>query len=80
MVGRKKEGERIPERDYRLGSITGDPIEPPVLLSETSMGEPCPHCGADALFPVRVKMEMGVGTYIGCAACPYASPMILMLM
>jgi len=56
-------------------------------------GEPrpyCPNCGCAALSEIAVKVEpqglhkmlmgeaaTGYGTYLGCPACPWASPMIV---
>jgi hypothetical protein len=43
----------------------------------------CPHCKCEQLFEIEVDVEgpylnggAGVGYYMGCAACPWASPMI----
>jgi hypothetical protein len=44
---------------------------------------PCPNCGGLTLFTINVDVKLkrlhggrGTGCYLGCAACPYASPMI----
>jgi hypothetical protein len=44
---------------------------------------PCPNCGCEKLFLIEVAVEherliggKGTGVYGGCAACPYASPMM----
>lgn len=43
----------------------------------------CPNCGCVELMMITVEMTnpklkggKGVGTYVGCPACPYASPMM----
>lgn len=44
----------------------------------------CPNCGCEGLFQITVEVkglpglnsERGTGTYVGCAACPFASPMV----
>lgn len=43
----------------------------------------CPHCECEKLFEIEVDVKgpnlkggLGVGYYLGCAACPWASPMI----
>lgn len=44
---------------------------------------PCPRCQCKTLFEIEVDVEdsrlrggKGVGLYIGCPACPWASPML----
>ena len=45
--------------------------------------ELCPNCGAGvAVIKVRIEMAVltegvGTGTYDGCPACPWASPMLV---
>jgi hypothetical protein len=64
-------------RDYGLpktqeaGVPTWTPTDPPL---------PCPNCGGQ-LAQVQVKVTMkllrggeGMSNYLGCPACPYASP------
>jgi len=43
----------------------------------------CPHCGCKEVMQIEVDLESrmlkggkGVGYYIGCPACPWASPMM----
>jgi len=45
---------------------------------------PCPHCGCRTLYDVVVTIESpllvtgkGAGFYVGCPACPFASPMLM---
>ena len=46
---------------------------------------PCPNCGCITTCMIEVNVTnhpllrrgSGVGTYIGCPACPWASPMII---
>lgn len=53
------------------------------------LDEKCPHCGCQTLFGIEVKVENPssllrrpkephevVGRYVGCPACPWASPMM----
>lgn len=53
------------------------------------LNEKCPNCGCQTLFGIEVKVMNPspllrlpkepheiVGTYVGCPACPWASPMI----
>ncbi len=69
-------------RDYGLpkstpaGTPTWEPLEE---------GAPtCPNCGGKVCrVQVRVKMELlsggvGLSTYLGCPACPWASPAVAM--
>ena len=44
----------------------------------------CPYCRCDTLFHIEVDVEnpllrggKGVGNYVGCPACPFASPMVM---
>jgi hypothetical protein len=75
-----------PEREYGYGKPP-KPIGAPVAVEAEGL-PPCPHCGCVRTFSLTVKLEAGppqlrvpegcvpVGTYIGCPACPFASPMI----
>lgn len=75
-------------RQYGLQE-TGHPKGPPVAKPlETSDDKPksvCPHCGCEQLMEItirNVKMPQlrggkGIGHYIGCPACPWASPMVV---
>jgi hypothetical protein len=62
---------------------------PPSVTSQ--LPGPCPHCGCGQVFDIKVEVDETsvhpmlrrpdephrvVGRYIGCAACPWASPMI----
>lgn len=67
-------------RDYGLGN-TGTPIEAPTWKQNPEL-PPCPNCGAEVV-EVSVLMEqpllrggVGLGLYIGCPACPWASPCV----
>jgi len=77
--------EKEPLRDYGFGDspkVDG----PPRLMGYAP--EPCPHCSCTPVFkieaileeaPPNLKVPPGhqvVGMYVGCAACPWASPMI----
>lgn len=72
-------------RDYGLGDepkVEGSP-----KVGER-LEEECPHCGAHGIFQITViiknppsylkvlKGKVPVGRYMGCAACPWASPMM----
>lgn len=70
-------------REYGLPK-PGTPIEPPKLLVEEPCPFPCPHCGGNTVFGITIKVENPAGQtgifkghYVGCAACQYASPMIV---
>lgn len=72
-------------RDYGLGSH-GRPDGPPRIKGRLK-GRKCPNpiCKGETLFEVEVTMVdvkiltggKGVGLYIGCAACSWASPMTI---
>jgi len=70
-------------RDYGLGDSTENVTSKPRLVSG-QLDEACPNCGGIALFGIHVDVEhpnlkgsKGTGFYVGCAACPYASPMLM---
>lgn len=77
-------------RDYGLGDSTeavrGKPrakiVDDPEVLAQIAETGGCPHCGCETIMEVEVDVEnpqlrggKGVGTYLSCAACPWASPM-----
>ena len=71
-----------PERDHGLG---GSPeVEGVPRLSDNQPAPfDCPNCGGMTLFRIEVTVKIpllvggkGQGFYVGCAACPYASPMM----
>ncbi len=58
------------------------PTGPPVVLASIHH-QVCPNCKGETLYSIRapVKADIltsgeGYSTYLGCAACPYASPAI----
>ena len=66
-------------RNYGLPNSTPTGIPVAVPMAESVA---CPNCGCETLMTVTVKCDQallkggkGVGTYIGCPACPFASPM-----
>ncbi len=68
-------------RDYGLGS-TGEPVGTPTWERAGDDAPPCPNCGAE-LCDVKVAVKhpllkgaAGVTHYLGCPACPFASPAI----
>jgi C4-type Zn-finger protein len=67
-------------RDYGLPNP--EPIGVPEWKASQDKNMTCPNCGAN-LCEVTVKAKMaqltgdvGVCTYLGCPACPYASPSV----
>jgi hypothetical protein len=65
-------------RDYGLpdSEVTGTP-------TWEATEHPCPNCGG-LLCQVQVTVQMpmlrgghGLSTYLGCPACPYASPAVV---
>lgn len=70
-------------RSYGLGDSTEIVRGTPRIKAEITDLPPCPICGCKKLFQVEVDVEnpllkggKGIGHYIGCAACPFASPML----
>jgi len=65
-------------RDYGLPD--SEPVGVPTW-SETE--HPCPNCGANVCeVKVKVKQELvkggeGMSSYLGCPACPWASPAVV---
>jgi hypothetical protein len=68
-------------RDHGYGDspeVVGVPrVVQKVLLSA------CPNCGCETVYLIevhvkneRLKGGEGVGNYVGCPACPWASPMM----
>ena len=68
-------------REYGYGDSPEVEGSPKII---DKMKEPCPHCGGLTLFGIQVEVKgvallgggNGIGTYIGCAACQFASPMM----
>jgi hypothetical protein len=70
-------------RDYGLGNP--DKVGVPSVQRLTAVGEldDCPNCGCRQLAVIEIMVEHqllrtghGLGTYLSCPACPYASPMV----
>lgn len=66
-----------------IGKPTAKPIEDSVVLDAIAAEGGCPHCGCTTIFEIEVEVTMpqlkggkGVGRYLGCPACPWASPML----
>ena len=63
-------------RDYGLPNTKAISIPTWVRAAEIS----CPNCGAECcMVTVEVECELvkggkGISTYMGCPACPFASP------
>lgn len=59
---------------------------PPVVKGVAEGMPPCPHCKCATLYDIEVVITghpllasggNGVGRYIGCPACPFATPMLM---
>lgn len=68
-------------REYGLGDIRTD--GPPRVKRLTQELPACPNCGCASMAELevnvvdaRLKSGKGIGRYIGCPACPFASPMV----
>ena len=73
-------------RDHGYGP-SPIPKIPPEIKSGP-LEHDCPNCDGKTLFQVEVLVDNnelmagmlggseGIGVYLGCAACPYASPMM----
>jgi hypothetical protein len=71
-------------RDYGLGESTQYVRGVARVVTFTPIA--CPNCHGVTVFPLEVDVEhpnlnseggRGVGTYLGCAACPWAGPMVM---
>ena len=68
-------------RDYGLpnSKVTG---VPKAKMSDKDL-PPCPNCGCNELMEVEVSVEQSLvggpatSKYLGCPACPWASPAIV---
>lgn len=74
-------GDPATLRDYGRDDPSMNVVGSPVILNEHE-NDACPHCGCKRTFLIKVQVTSdllggpGVGVYVGCAACPWASPMI----
>lgn len=82
---KKKKKERN-IRDYGLGNPhKGGKVTNPRVTEKLTDVPPCPNCGCKDLYAIAVDVEnallrggKGIGRYVGCPACPFASPMMMM--
>ena len=71
-------------RDYGLSN--SEVTNTPKVVEELPSTMECPHCGCKNLYLISVDIEndklkgtgVGKGSYAGCPACPWASPMVCM--
>jgi hypothetical protein len=77
-------------RDYGYGDdpkVVGVPI-----AGEKPLGQWCPNCRCASVFAIEVEVanpspllrrptepHKVIGRYVGCPACPWASPMVTMV-
>lgn len=73
-----------PRRTYFGTDSTPFVQGPPRVKGVSDIGRPCPHCQCATLYDIEVTVAMpllttgkGVGHYVGCPACPFASPMLM---
>lgn len=71
-----------PLRDYGLGDMKLDGV-PRFTGFSPDDAAACPNCGCTSIAVLQVDVVnarliggRGVGTYMGCPACPWASPMV----
>jgi hypothetical protein len=69
-------------RDYGLGE-SGTPTGVPTWEKAGEDAPKCPNCGGclcDVIVPVKhelLKGGKGLSRYLGCPACPFASPALM---
>ena len=64
--------------------VTSIPIASPMPKEVADEGGGCPNCKCKEIMLIKVEVEQqllkgkkGTGTYVGCPACPWASPMVM---
>ena len=69
-------------RSYGLPD--SQPVSVPKATKPQSEVEPCPVCGCESVMQITLKVKQrlikggeGTGVYLGCPACPWASPMMV---
>ncbi len=82
--------EKIPQRDYGMddpnAEVAGRPKAVPLdaeMQERVNAQGGCPNCGCYEVMEITIPMNnpllrggMGQGKYLGCPACPWASPMV----
>lgn len=74
-----------PSRTYGLGASDDYVKGPPRVVSGATDLPACPVCGCVTLFNIAIAVEdhpllktgTGTGFYVGCPACPFATPMLM---
>ena len=72
-------------RDYGLPNHANENVSTPRARPLDDHSAVCPHCGCRQIQEVTVyvvnvenlKGNRGIGRYLGCPACPWASPMVI---
>lgn len=76
---------RYPQREHGLPTTTElgmKIIGAPRVMQQAEDTPPCPCCGCTTLYDITITytspLVIGVseGHYVGCPACPFASPMM----
>lgn len=80
--------QHFPQRDHGYGDAP-IPKGPPRIIGKLPSTEACPNCGCSPVFGIEVTLRDAppqlrrsdkpheiIGTYVGCAACPWASAMV----
>lgn len=58
----------------------------PRVIGKAEGLPPCPHCKCETLYDIEVEVQnpllaskdgLGTGRYVGCPACPFATPMLM---
>lgn len=73
-----------PLREYGYGASDQFVRGAPRVVGLSTMPLPCPGCKCRTLYDIEVEVAhpllrggRGVGHYVGCPACPFASPMLM---
>lgn len=71
-----------PLRNYGLGDIKIEGVPRFKEFAGADKVPACPHCGCTSVAVLQVDVVdkrlrggRGIGTYLGCPACPWAGPM-----
>lgn len=75
-------------RDYGLGDSTPYTVGKPRVVKQAepidNVAPSCPNCGCLTIYEIEVDLKdypllkagKQKGSYLGCPACPWASPML----
>ena len=82
VLNRRKDMSDLRNYGLPTSDVMSTPVAKPVPEG-TPLVE-CPNCGCKQMFEITIQVKQsllksatGTGTYVGCPACPFASPMFV---